>query len=786
MKVSILLVIGLAMRLKSELTCTALLPARRTILLQWEPDESASCGVAQNQGYLRVTATASNPIDQYLVDSLQNCAHLLVLVKFSEIDLKSDSLNADTIYLISQRFNLKFERHSMTPGLCKTLIYNSTQPFALFASASIQNVHFYHSLLVANLCPLLFRNAHFNLIINALTQSMIKTNRMLFDEWQAPVGAVLSEFRLEMFRTHLRPVGLSNALMQNTSSLFLLGQIECVQEDLFVYFKQLRRVLMRNNNLKELFHRGLGWMKHLNQRFKASNKNYSNPFERLFEISSRLMGLFIIEESVKIGSKRLNNSYNYPNTDLCLFKDFPHQRLVLPFLVNDQRECTCTAFFLKKQVLELDPLDGSIGTIIGMAVDMQYEIYEQRIACDYNRMMAECELDERLSLCQLSSTSSNASAVVLTYQDALVITRIGQYVLDLYLMPVACLASFISNFLLLITLRRDELLKEKMMQFVWMTGVFNLGLTMTYPFDLLSLCLSQNSIFCSSEWSSLLAQYTKIIVLGFLQNLFKFSSSMCLVLVSAQRYALASGDTQSCFVKLILSKSRPRLITFILTLASLLSVVKIFQYQVMDSKRSYYFDHYYSTYQFPVLKNFVISRAYVYGSGLELTYDLLSLGVYLFFDFVNLICNHLGCFLFNMVFDLLLLRVARSNVKSKTRLCETSHSMKQDKVLQAEATAQRIIKLVIVNSASSFLLRLPDVALSLYYSISYGLSRFNLFDIASVCETNPPLCSSLFNIVSVFYVVSTSLPFFFILSFSKKFRASFKQLRTMISIRFGK
>nr|QVK45829.1 G protein-coupled receptor [Proales similis] len=763
-----------------EADCRAALPNQPSFVLQWLNEEPAECDLhtATSQGYLNVRSTAYNVIDRALVAFFTEFTNSLRLARFGEIQLDSGPFHADQISLIFQTFKFKFNGRPLTQDSCKMLIHNRTDySDQLFGFPSASSVVFKHGSFLSELCPLMFGNGRFDLSIDDLSQSMIKTNHMLFDEWQAQVNCSLLELQLGMYRTHLRPVELSNALMQNTTSLRLIGQIDSIQSDLFGYFRKLERLTIKNSNLRELFHRGLDWMSNLNQRYKPleANWTYLDPAEKVRAASDRLFVFFIIEQPFRKGSIRLNNTYGYPDADLCLFKRFPHQRLVLPFLINDQRECTCTAFFLKKQVLEIDPLDGRLGSALGWLVNINSDMNENFITCDLDEMQAKCDLEKRLDQCQLQPSGSlDSSGVVLTYEDTLTIMQSVQYVFNLYLMPVACLASLTSNSLLLITLRRYDMLQENLMQFMWMAGVFNIALTLTYPLDLFSLCLGRDSIFCSSMWSSLFAQYAKIVVSGFLQNLFKFASSMCLLMVSAHRYALASGQDQHRFVKRLVSLSRSRLIAWVLFVGTLLSVVKIFQYSVKDVQKDPFLNEDYI--QLPLLRSFVLSSYYLYGSGPTFAYDLLSLSFYFLFDLLNVLCSHIGCFLLNMWFDVLLFRVTRSNLKAKTRLYNEYKTIAFEKVAEAEATSHRVIKLVVLSSASSFLLRLPDVLLSFYFSISYALSRFNLLSINSLCEVNPAICSTLFDIDSQLYVLSTSLPFFFLLGFSRKFSQTFKEM----------
>ena len=70
------------------------------------------------------------------------------------------------------------------------------------------------------------------------------------------------------------------------------------------------------------------WMNYLNL-----NEKNEKPLQLKFNMRSEFS---------------FDSIYEYPNEDLCLFKDFPHNRYVYPLIMpGRQLECTCTLYWLQ-------------------------------------------------------------------------------------------------------------------------------------------------------------------------------------------------------------------------------------------------------------------------------------------------------------------------------------------------------------------------------------------------------------------------------------------------------
>ena len=86
------------------------------------------------------------------------------------------------------------------------------------------------------------------------------------------------------------------------------------------------------------------------------------------------------------------NSYDYPQKDFCLFKDFPHNKLVMPIIKTKQNlECSCTLMWLLKyksiyEVNGVNPMetDSTLNCLASPNFDQLIK------DCDFNAKLAEC------------------------------------------------------------------------------------------------------------------------------------------------------------------------------------------------------------------------------------------------------------------------------------------------------------------------------------------------------------------------------------------------------------
>jgi hypothetical protein len=118
------------------------------------------------------------------------------------------------------------------------------------------------------------------------------------------------------------------------------GVLVDIQTDLFKSFEYLKNVDIRIENFKTFFHQGNYWLKHLNEQVKVH-------LDDINEIKNRIAEYMKLRFEYSKNATSFDPIYEYPDEDICLFKDFPHDHLVYPMIVPGKKiNCSCTIIWL--------------------------------------------------------------------------------------------------------------------------------------------------------------------------------------------------------------------------------------------------------------------------------------------------------------------------------------------------------------------------------------------------------------------------------------------------------
>ena len=93
-------------------------------------------------------------------------------------------------------------------------------------------------------------------------------------------------------------------------------------------------IIIQSDTVEMLLSKGLKWLSVL-------NTDIDIPKDSSYDLS-RAIYITIIEKE-----NAFKQPYTYPDRDLCLFKSFPHRRLIYPILEPPKKiKCTCTVIWL--------------------------------------------------------------------------------------------------------------------------------------------------------------------------------------------------------------------------------------------------------------------------------------------------------------------------------------------------------------------------------------------------------------------------------------------------------
>ncbi|RMZ96831.1 hypothetical protein BpHYR1_025794 [Brachionus plicatilis] len=200
-----------------------------------------------------------------------------------------------------------------------------------------------------------------------------------------------------------------------------------------------------------------------------------------------------------------SESYNFPEEDFCLFKDFLPDGSIYGGLISEIK-CSCTKMWV---------LHGQISN---------YCYNFENHSCNFSNLAKNCNKSMR--------KKSIVNSIDVFYLSELI------SFINLTLFPIFCILGMVNNILIVSCfgspILRAELNKE-MFKLILLNSILNFLFCFFYLFHVTNVCISYTGIFCSAIGKSLLVQNYEKYVVEFLGNIVKTSSNIINVFISVNR-----------------------------------------------------------------------------------------------------------------------------------------------------------------------------------------------------------------------------------------------------------
>ena len=609
-------------------------------------------------------------------------------------------------------------------------------------------------------CPYFFRNSSlFQLHFSEITNSFLYKNRLNFVELNLTNNShsiqLNSLYTLSFNLNYeiLNKKMLSKNLFLNSKELVIEGVLNGIQIDIFKEFKALKFIEFRIDNMRDFFHQGNTWMIYL-----SFYKNYSLTSVTKTEVkrSFLFLGFKYLKHLVSF-----NKIYEYPNEDICLFKEFPHHRLVYPVMTpGKELECTCTLYWLQKYKSIYEFLFNNTSDY---NLNYQYNILSQQkntfIYCNSSWTFLNCDLEVLFNNCQIISLESDESRGRSFFKlnndmDIYYFIKWLQFILLTILRPTLCLLGILNNALTIIVIRNKNKRKEfhsTMYEFIVINASINIVYCIIIILSMINTCVFYGSgIFCSSIYQNDSSQLFKIIIVIFLGNVIKMCSNVSYLSFSISRLKLilvhkGNNETNEKITKL---KLLVYFVAVILT-SCLLSVYKFFQYNLnidRDFRKDFPFE----------------SRDEIFCADLK---NKLECQLFYAFKIVDRSLNDILCVFLNVSIDLILLRKFKKHLDNKKL-----HIVDVDLHKIIEKSKKNINRMILVNSLLYIFSHLPEFTITLLLIIySKKISQF--------CMSN--LSCDLINEEAEFFsLISIACQFYIFKIFDKNFKSSYSDIKS--------
>ena len=688
------------------------------------------------------------------IDKIDN----LCMVYFKGIDIKAKSQNLykSQLYLIFSKLELYSNDSLIDPTQCNQNTFNRKYSFF----ASFNSIFLLYVKYPEYLCPLIFSNSVINYInFDDISNSFLNKNRLRFTEINNHSGDVLiRSATLNIKYDSLTTKILNKYVFKYIYDLEINGYLNDIQTDLFSHFN-IKIVDILIDNYRDFFSKGNKWMKYLNNKVRVNLSDANEVNEKINEQYSKIRLQYKKKYSI------INEIYEYPDEDFCLFQHFPHDHLVFPMIIPGKKiKCSCTVLWLVQYYSYYININYSPEYQDNyQSIENVYFPYLNKtiIYCHdeyFNESIKKCNFTNRLLLCKAQSINKtnekedfydNSVKFKLNNNlDLLFLIKWLQFVLNIICQPFLATLGIINNILTIATLvhkNNKKLFKDKMYTHILINSVFNILFCLICLFKLVNECLFYNSnIFCSGLYLTKSAQYFKIVIINYFGTIINFCKNLTFISFTLSRYILVLNKSNKFFTS-FRNMNFKLYIIVILLIGFLLNLYKLFQYEVMDDLDP--------TNDFP-REIYSDKKCHQFYSVYCSLFNSLKI--------LNSFINDILFFVINFAIDLFFVNQYGKFMNKKAKILNASPDAKNENKKQKK----RVTRMVVIVGLLFFVSHFPEFLSSLILLI-YSENLTKIFDYH--------FSTSLINEeAQVFTLVSISCQFYVFLKFNNSFYAGFK------------
>ncbi len=648
-------------------------------------------------------------------------------------------------------FNFKLENEPITHDMCVKENFSQGY-FGRISSLFFLTEVIYHK----HVCPFVFFNSQVRLLTLAgITNSLLFKNELSFMALNKTdsFSTLIAVLQLNINYVKIDQSILSVHLFRNLNVIFISGIIYNIDRNLFTEFNSLKSLILNPSDLGRFFRQdNLDWVLSLN--YNLRKVNLLNSFEvNNNRLSKLILQIFETKSYFKKG-------YSYPDEDFCVFKNFPHNKLIYPSIVlaDDEFECSCTIYWLiQYSNFYMNKNFSHYDRDIYSNYPEQFNASSARNclkSLDLKEKITMCEFEARLKKCNLTNTEN-----ALPYRgniNSFFVFQWLKYIFKVYFQTSLCLLGIFTNLLLFLVVKKKEKpLDKSMYRHIYFNSIFNFFICLFSLISLVNVCIFPTTSFCSSIMPSQLSQYFKIYMVFFLLNSLRLMSNISYICFSLSRLFLStsSSTTTNKFERLNFRKFY--LILFIVCL--LFSSFKIFEYKLNKdfglTKANFPFNTYESAF---------------------CVYDLYFLENHLFrckfFEIMNVInntVNNIVIFLINICIDFLLLRFIRMKIKKKKK-AHLGNKDSEANLSQDKKTKKKVTRLLIVNAFMTFFTRVPSFGVTIWLMAHKNeISEFCFYYFS---------CQEIIDMAQVFELVFVCFQFYILKFFDKNISLEYHAL----------
>ena len=225
-------------------------------------------------------------------------------------------------------------QHLVNEQECYSLPRTSNTFLSRFTEITFRKVRY-----PSVVCSIAFGDASANsLTFGDISNSFLHKNRLAFTSHAFKMKSLVT-LGLELYRERISTRLMNKYVFGRVRVLQISCSIAEIDANVFNGFEQLKRIHFGIENLRDFFHKGNTWMHGLNA---GLNVDLTNRTQVKMSLNKAIQ--------LRFSQTKTYVDYEYWDEDICLFRDYPHSRLVFTLIDMDQSQqakCTCTVMWIQ-------------------------------------------------------------------------------------------------------------------------------------------------------------------------------------------------------------------------------------------------------------------------------------------------------------------------------------------------------------------------------------------------------------------------------------------------------
>ena len=616
-----------------------------------------------------------------------NCKFDFVMDKIAEYRTCEDFVNAGKIYSIFQVLGIYGN------------FYNDNANFTIIDGDFKKP-----------LCAIVFQDSfigRFQLI--GLFDSFYKRNVLSFSNHTFP-HIVSNIKRLELDRVENINFDLKFLhpdVFREIESIYIFGSINRIDDFIFKSFERLSMISFNTNYFRKMVHKnGINWMKSLNSNISV------DVYDIIALIRNSSLVKYINMDCFYY-SQEQSMSAVFPDKDFCLYVDYPFNQLVLFVQVCDKQafyfskisDFSCTFLWLVQYYKQFNQafslryfgdiykLNKSIGTDLLYRTQMN-NIIRVLFSQNFNSAMSRCNFTLMKSRCDKNGYSFgdiwNLNDYSILNKKLEIGFKISSYIISFI--------GIITNILVIVTVlhkNNTDIFKGfKQYDYLLYNSIFSMSILVIQILSWMTECFYPYEVFCPKIRKLVVIQLFKMIFKECFITAFRFMWNFTYVAFALNRIALIGKDHG----KLVNFMSQVGIKTYLavcLLISCGFSVVKYFKYEInYDQPEASY----------PISNDHDLSsihRTHISNDGFIISNSI--------FDILNYVVFEVFILIIDIYLVVLLRRILNEKLINIENLMGHVGKEKLESIKKENEDAiNKVIKMVVLNTAISLLFRLPN------------------------------------------------------------------------------